>query len=296
MKKTRLDFIGIGVQKSATTWIARCLEEHPEVHFSKCPYGDNESNFFNYSKELHFFNNDVRYEKDYQWYHSKFEFGSWKSGEYSTLYFPNPKVSERIYRYNPDIKLLLSLRNPIDRAFSGYQFAVMGGLISPNQVSFRDALKDDPQLIKQGKYATHLERYLDFFDLNQIHIMFYDEIKLQPEKTLLELYEFLGINTSFKPSILNKKVNVSQSFRYPKINNLIKFTSRTIRSIAGDRVAEKIKATKVLAIIQKYNNLESNLSIKPSLSKDDRKYLYDIFFEEMERLKILLGRDIPGWI
>ena len=285
MNSKRLDFIGIGVHKSATTWIAKCLEEHPDIRFSKVLY----------NKELYFFNRDDRYQLGYEWYHHGFEFGSWKTGEFSPLYFPDSRVPQRIYKYNPNIKLLLSLRNPIDRAFSHHLDEIRGGNLPKNKLNFWDAIEENPNYIELGKYASQLERYLEFFEADQIHITLYEEIKSNPESVLKRLFQFLNVDASYKPSSIEKKVNVSHSYRIPQINNFIKSTSRFIRPLVGDKVAENIKKTGILVPIEKFNNVPSNISITPSLSEDDRKRLYDILDKEIERLAILIDRDLSHW-
>lgn len=285
MTSTRLDFIGIGVHKSATTWIAKCLEEHPNIRFSDVLY----------NKELYFFNRDDRYQLGYDWYHQGFEFGSWKIGEFSPLYFPDSRVPQRIYEYNPNIKLLLSLRNPIDRAFSHHLDEIRGGNLPKNKSNFWDALEDNPNYIELGKYASQLERYLECFESEQIYINLYDDIKSHPESILKRLFQFLDVDESYKPSTIEKKVNASHSYRIPQINNLIKSTSKMIRSVTGNGVAEKIKRTGVLAPIEKFNNVFFNTSITPHLSEEDRKRLQSIFADEIERLAILIGRDLSHW-
>ena len=285
MTSKRLDFIGIGAHKSATTWIAKCLEEHPDIHFSKVLY----------NKELYFFNRDDRFQLGYEWYHQGFEFGSGKNGEFSPLYFFDRRVPQRIYEYNPNIKLLLSLRNPIDRAFSHHLDEIRGGNLPKNKLNFWDALEENPNYIELGKYASQLERYLEFFEADRIHITLYDEIKSHPESILKSLFQFLDVDALYTPVAIEKKVNVSHSYRIPQINNFIKSTSKMIRSIAGDRVAEKIKGTGVLAPVEKFNNVSTNNSITPQLSEKDRKRLYSIFAEEIERLAILINRDLSHW-
>ncbi|MDJ0742751.1 MAG: sulfotransferase domain-containing protein [Xenococcaceae cyanobacterium MO_167.B27] len=285
MKSKRLDFIGIGVHKSATTWIAKCLEEHPDIRFSKVLY----------NKELYFFNREDRYQLGYEWYHQGFEFGFWKNGEFSPLYFPDSTVPQRIYKYNPNIKLLLSLRNPIDRAFSHHLDEIRGGNLPKNKLNFWDALEENPNYIKLGKYASQLESYLDFFKPHQIHIVLYEDIQSDSEVVLQKIFQFLGVDPTHKSPTFEKKINVSHSYRIPQVNNFIKSTSRFIRSVVGDRVAENIKKTGVLVAIENLNNVSSNISITPPFSEDDRKRLYNIFEEEIERLAILIDRDLSHW-
>lgn len=174
----KLDFIGIGVQRSATTWLFECLREHPDI---RGPVGE-------INKELDFFNHN--YAIGYAWYHQWFEFGPWKTGEYSVLYFHDKCVPERIYRYNPNAKLLLSLRNPIDRAFSQHKHEVQRNRLPKELYNFWDALEQNPSYIEQGRYATHLERYLEFFDRNQIFIMLFDDIYSRPSDVLRDLFSF----------------------------------------------------------------------------------------------------------
>lgn len=285
MNSKTLDFIGIGVHKSATTWIAKCLAEHPDICFSKLLY----------NKELYFFNRDDRYQLGYEWYHHGFEFGSWKTGEFSPLYFPDSRVPQRIYKYNPNIKLLLSLRNPIDRAFSHHLDEIRGGNLPKNKLNFWDALEDNPNYIKLGKYASQLESYLEFFQPNQIHIVLYEDIQSDSEVVLQKMFQFLGVDPNYKSPNFPKKINVSHSYRIPQVNNFIKYTSRFIRSFLGDQVAENIKKTGALVPIEKFNNVSSNIAITPPFSEYDRKKIYDIFEKEIEKLAILINRDLSHW-
>ncbi len=285
IKDKRLNFIGIGGYKCASTWIAKCLEEHPDIRFSRTLY----------NKELHFFNKDERYQLGYDWYHKGFEFGPWKNGEFTPHYCLPKKVSQRIYQYNPKVKLLFSLRNPIDRAFSQHLDTIRGGNLPKNQWNFWDALEQKPGYIKFGNYASHLEHYLEFFPSSQIHTILYEDIKSQPEIVIERLFKFLDVDSTFKPLNILSKANTAYSYRFPQVNNFIKSVSRMIRTVTGDRFAEGIKATKILVPIEKFNNVASNTSVVPPLSKDDRKRLHDIFAEDIESLSILLNRDLSHW-
>ena len=173
-KNNLVDFIGIGVQKSATTWMYSMLTSHPEIKGAKGGLKNKEVNFFNRSYFLGF-----------DWYNNKFEFGDHIVGEFSTLYFPECSVPERVYKYNPDIKLILIVRNPIDRAFSQHKFQFMKNRLSDYQeetgqmynleatpaegVSYRLAKVDKqkhPDIITQGKkdpyYTNSSQLPVDF--------------------------------------------------------------------------------------------------------------------------------------
>jgi hypothetical protein len=283
MLDERVDFIGIGVQKAATNWLFFCLEEHPDIR------GATISN----NKELNFFNHN--YEKGYPWYHRRFEFGPWKTGEYSVRYFHDKNVPERIHRYNPNARLILSLRNPIDRAFSQHKHEIRRNRLPEHLYDFSEAMEQNPTYIEQGRYATHLERYLSFFDLDQIHIILFDDIVSKPTEVLSSLFSFLGVNASFQPSMVSEKTNVAHIYRSRRLHRFIRATSSYIREFLGESTVEAVKATRLPAVVRGYNEVEFDESVVPPLSEDMRKYLRDVFSEEVEKLQVLMGRELSHW-
>ena len=101
----RVELIGIGVQKAATSWLFQCLADHPEIGVALEGRPTR--------KELNFFNRF--WERGYGWYDDNFEPGR-KNMEFSVLYFHDRNVPERVHQYNPDARLLLCLREPAARA------------------------------------------------------------------------------------------------------------------------------------------------------------------------------------
>lgn len=99
-----IDFICIGANKSGTTWLYEMVRQHPEICVSKV-------------KEPHFYSHN--YDKGYEWY-----FNLWKTeinqktGEFSTTYFNSVLALDRIVKDNPDVKIVLLLRDPLSRAYS----------------------------------------------------------------------------------------------------------------------------------------------------------------------------------
>ena len=101
-------FLGIGAQKSATSWISKCLNEHPDICVAL-------------SKETHFFSDDKRFSQGIEHYKLYFTNCCNKNihkGEYSTTYLFSKFAPQRICNMYPDVKLIVSLRNPVDRAIS----------------------------------------------------------------------------------------------------------------------------------------------------------------------------------
>jgi hypothetical protein len=103
-------FLIIGAQKAGTSSLFRYLSQHPGIRLPQ-------------RKELHFF--DVRYGNGVEWYEGQFPrqglSSGYISGEASPYYLFHPLVPERVYRNYPDIRLIVLLRNPVDRAYSHFQ-------------------------------------------------------------------------------------------------------------------------------------------------------------------------------
>lgn len=278
-----LDFLGIGVQKAATTWLFQCLKEHPEIRVPE----------LRINKEINFFNRN--YIKGYTWYHRQFTFGPWKTGEYSPLYFPDKNVAERVYRYNPEIKLILSLRNPVDRAYSQHLHEIRQNRIPGSLYRFGEALKYNPTYIEQGKYATHLECWLKFFDLHKIHIILYDEISSQPATVLRELFSFLSVNSDFQPALLNKRENFAHTYRSRALFRVMTRASKWLQKYVGRSGTDMIRATKIPSLLRTFNEVEFDETLVPPLSEDQLNCLRDEFNEDIQRLESLVGKDLAHW-
>jgi hypothetical protein len=171
----RINFIGIGTGKSATSWLANILVMHPQVDY---PTTKKEIHYFNkwipldYKTENHF------HRKDYKWYHSHFDFLSdyLTRGEITPCYLDMPGTSYLIHKYNPDIKLLVILRNPWERLISQFEFARSNGIEKHSKIE--DAVKHNPtKYIESNLYYKHLTDYLYLFDKENILILFYEDLK-----------------------------------------------------------------------------------------------------------------------
>ena len=192
-----IDFIGIGVMKAATSWIFECLKEHPEI----CPCIE---------KEPHFFDFPFIYRKGIDYYYSLYKHCPQNKvkGEFTASYIRFPEALSLIYKHFPSVKLLISLRNPIDRAISQYKYNLeMGGRLSVYR-NFREALENDKDnIVARGFYYNQLQNCFKIFPKNQVLILFYEDLRQNPMKFLKQIYEFLELsNQNFIPSLINRTV------------------------------------------------------------------------------------------
>ena len=144
----KVNFIGIGAQKCASTWVHRILYDHPEVAIYL-------------GKEIDFFSND--YVLGYQWYEK--QLGDVSSsvkamGEISPSYFADSDTPNRVFLYNPDMKIVLSLRDPIERAYSNHLHQIRIGYFAGQDLDFDKGMKNNPMYLEQSRYAQHLARWL----------------------------------------------------------------------------------------------------------------------------------------
>ena len=124
-------FIGIGAQRAGTSWLHSCLCEHPEIYMPR--------------KEMHFFDN--KYEKGVEWYCNEFSNcgEQQKSGEITPDYMSNYQALERIAQLSKKIKLIVILREPIERAYSASQLYKSHGQFK--DICFNELLEKEPSLL-----------------------------------------------------------------------------------------------------------------------------------------------------
>ncbi len=277
----RIDFIGLGVQKSATSWIFQCLLEHPEIRIGE-------------HKEVHFFN--LRFQRGYAWYHGQFEFGHWKTGEFSTLYFPDAEVPRRIHDYNPGVKLLLSLRNPVDRAYSQHIHNIREGRVPAELLEFGDAWPLNPGYIEQGYYATHLKRFLEYFPKEQIHIVFFDDVKSEPDRVMAGMYSFLGVDPSFRPGAMGKRINTARTYRSRLAHRLFMSAETTVKQVLPLVAVEQVKKLGLQNLYSRWNEKPADAVRVPPLRDEVRNELTERFSGEIKELAQMLGRDLSTWL
>ncbi len=174
----KVDFFGIGDGKCATTWILKCLGEHPEICTSK-------------PKETHYFSWNFK-KKNLKWYDLCFEHcgGEKIKGEFSTSYLRSKDALERIKKYSPNAKILVCVRNPADKLVSAYNYNYERGKVShKNILSYLHDYGLDCL-----KYTRYIKNYINTFGRDNVRILLYDEIKKNPLYLIKRIFQFLSVN------------------------------------------------------------------------------------------------------
>jgi hypothetical protein len=207
-KIDRLDFILAGAQKSGTTALHYFLSRHPDIAM-----GD--------QQEIHFFDNDVLFvsEPDYEQLHKHYPSlaPSAIAGDCTPSYMYHEPAAERIFKYNPKIKFLVLLRNPVDRAFAHWN---MQRFRNREPLDFFDAVREEQTRIagappiearrfayvERGFYGRQLERIFKFFPREQVKAIKFEDFNANQRQTVASILSFLGR----KPlrSVRNKDRNI----------------------------------------------------------------------------------------
>jgi len=270
-------FVGIGVQKCASTWIHRILEDHPQV-------------FVSTPKEIDFFS--YHYHFGFEWYEKHFPEGE-VCGENSPSYFCDLRVPMRVRKFDSNMKIIVCLRDPVERLVSHHAHEVRLGHVD-EAISFAKALQNNPMYVEQSMYAKYLTEWLSFFPQEQLLILLQEDIRCKPDEVAATLYAFLGVDTSFKSTFLEKKANPSIKPKFSFLESSLKETASFLRSLGLEILVKRIKGlTWIKNLRQK--NMQDIHRVLPELSVEDIKALDVIFKPELKHLQTLTGLDLKEW-
>lgn len=205
---TLIDFIGIGAQKAATTWLYEKLRLHPKVAF---PAG----------KEIHFW--DLNYCRGLEWYRSRFDtrkICGTRFGEITPAYaILAPDKIRECYKNVPNIKLIYLLRNPMERAWSSAKMALARAEMEISEASnqwFIDHFKSRGSMMR-GDYEQCLRSWLSVYPEQQLLLCYYEDLKAEPEALLRRCFRHIGVeDDNYDWSVdLKSKVFASQDYPLP---------------------------------------------------------------------------------
>lgn len=279
------NFLICGAPKAGTTALYAILSQHPDI----CMSSIKETDFFQHN-----------YCKGLLWLESCFSHYSGEKaiGEASPGNMIHPLAAERILFHIPDAKIILILRDPVERAYSQYWHSIMLGLQDPN-IDFSSIIRDPEnswgrRIIELGMYGEQISRYQEHFPMSQILILFFEDFKSSPESTLRKIYGFLEIEKNF-----NAEVNKENYTKYPrnfflysKLYSLWRPTQRLIESQLGHW---PIVMTKNVRSFIRGKLFEFKNNSTTQLSEEDRKYLSSVYASSNKYLSSILSKDLSHW-
>lgn len=280
MSNPKVDFIGIGAQKSATSWLHDVLSEHAEIFASE-------------PKELNFFT--ANYDRGQNWYESHFpdKRAGYVCGECSPTYFFSSDAPKRAQQYNPDLRLIAVLRDPVARTFSNHLHELRKGHI-PFDTPFEKALSENPAYIEQSQYRKNLSHWMEYFTRDKLLVLLAEDIAKDPEKTFKMVCNHLGVDASIVPDGLNERRHESVANRSEGVQNKLHSMGNFARSIGLGAVIKQAKEMQPLRGLLALNKKDLRAEV-PKMKQETREYLTELFQPDVKYVADLINRSELPW-
>jgi len=285
LKEVWPNFFIVGTGKAGTTSLYEYLSKVPEIYMSP----KKEPRYFSVSIE------DppiipVREKQEYlDLFHNVVE--EKIIGEASPSYICDPEAPKLIHKVSPKARILISLRDPVQRAYSAYfQQKRMG---RTNSESFHQVLekfmnnkKVRPlinRIFSNGLYYENIKRYLDIFGKDQVKIIFFEDLEKNTLTTMNEIVKYLGLNFVFE--------NSDFEVHNPYVKSKNELITNTLRDHQGfTKILRKFIPSSTREKINKAMVVHEE---KPKMDEKDRKTLIKFYTEDVIKVKKLLGKDLP---
>lgn len=281
------NFFIVGAPKAGTTSLYAYLNRHEEVFMPKLI---KEPDYFSHEailkQDLYYKTIHITEEKKYLALFNDVK-GQKAIGEASVSYLFYSGTARKIYDFNPGSKIIMLLRDPIERAYSHYLMDYRLGLIKD---SFEDIILKQKthrysdmyyqQVVSLGEYAVQIERYLDVFGKGQVKILLYDQLRTDPEGLMCEVCDFLGISANYKVDLHDKH----NAYAAPKNAFVEKiYQMHQLRSSISRVVPNRVKSG--------IRNVFFKDSKKPAMSLSAKGFLKIHYEKDIEAVRSITGTD-----
>lgn len=278
------DFFLVGAPKAGTTSVYNYLSQHPEIftpavkepHFFSCPE----------VKDTYY---EVPFVDEIDEYKSLFREASQtqKAGDFSTSYLHHKKAAHRIKRMCPNARILIILRDPVERAISHYLMDVRDGY---QRLPLIECLKEKNNVdnrfyreyVDVGMYSSQIERYRDIFGGKKVKIFLFDNLVSRTEETLGKLMRHIRVDERVDIST-KENHNEYQRFKYGFVKSILK---SKVFQVFSKRIPVGVKNKAKSVFVSKD---------KPDLTRA-RSELQKVFRDDVVRLQNVIDKDLSGWL
>ncbi|GAA1478331.1 hypothetical protein GCM10009623_27770 [Nocardioides aestuarii] len=272
------NFLYIGPDKAGSSWLHEVLLKHPDVYLTP-------------AKDLYYF--DRYYDRGTGWYADQFRDARDEPvvGEVCQDYLFHPQAAARIHETLGEVKVMVSLRDPVERAWSSYLYMRKHG-IGPD--TFGEALRVRPELLDHGRYATGLDRFLELLPRENVHVALFDDLSADPQGFLDRVTDFLDVERlPLAEEDLAARLPAARA-RSVALASLARRTADWVREHDGARIVGAVKRSPVVHKVL-YQPLDRQ-AVRPA--SDDVATVRRALAPEVESLERTFGfplRDAWGW-
>ena len=270
------NFLIVGSQKAGTTSLHHILKQHPQI-------------FMTETKEVNFFFRDDEFARGPEHYAAHFSDAASQLalGEASPGYICHPEAPKRIHALLPDVKLILTVRDPIKRAISQY-WDNRRHLNEP--LTFAQAidayLSDDYQpdqigYFSRGVYMRYIRRYLEYFPRENLLVLPFEEMISNPEDFYRRIFAFLGVDEAFVSEDFDEAFNPTKVWKNPFYQLLIR------RPRYQTKVPAKLRRLFYWGKTMRFS--------APPIDEASRQKLAAFYKPWNNELREFLGKDLPDW-
>jgi len=273
--QTLPSFLVIGPPRTGTTWLYDVLQTSTSL-----PTPTKETRFF-----------DVHFDRGLKWYlhHFRPNRKDFVVGEIAPTYFASPEACGRILSVVPHAKLVIILRNPLQRLVSLYRLKRAYGLIGS---TLEEALDRDPELMGSSLYATHLKMWRACFRPEQLSINFFEDLTMDPQGFIDRICSFIGAPRFSLSDKERQQVFSTNKMTEPRVYGATRFALA---------VADWCKARKLDNLVHHVKNSRAfNLLIGGGapfshIPPETLKKVHEKLLPEIEELECMLGRNLSVW-
>jgi len=272
----RPTFIFVGADRCGSKWLHQTFLSHPGCFVPRIadPY------FF-----------DRQFHRGMDWYLNLFRGAPATAvavGEFSHDYLHSEAAARRIREQLPDVRILMTLRHPVDRAYSDWAHSHTVGL-APS--TFEDALECVPTLLENSTYAQKVARYFDLFGRENVHVMLYDRLVSDPRGLATEAFSFVGLSPNADIDF-ERVYNPFRVGRWAIGGRIARGAADLLRGGGHEEFLGWLRrSAAVRGILFK----RAGNGGRPTMRPDTRQRLLEHFEPEITRLEELLGVDLSAW-
>jgi hypothetical protein len=268
------EFFAVGPARTASTWLHNTLAPHVNLPLTV--------------KETRFL--DVLYRRGLRWYRA--QFGRLREnlpcGEIAPTYFHSNLVRARIKEHAPGVRIICTLRDPVERLYSLFRYLRFRG----NNWTFEYALTHYEEMAESARYGHYVKAWIEDFGRSNVLVTIYDDIGHDPQAYVDRICDFIQIPRFVLPPSQQARVNVSEDMREPTSYALLRI-SRCMGAVASAlRLRVAFKIAKHIGLKRLFFGKGRELPpFDPRLAVELRKHLTP----QIEEVEHIIGRDLSSW-